>query len=161
MNSSEARDIKTRQRLEQTKQTLRKLSPHPRRDTHPILIQTLHSSTKLYSLIKTRKKSKTKNKPCSFTSRFFFLTYRSRATGRPEETAAETLYEGKPCLLLLVCIHSKTNWSQVVRRREVSCPLETEERRGERTGGGWRRREGRGGSSIKVSVRLGSRIVGP
>lgn len=160
MNSSEARDIKTRQRLEQTKQTLRKLSPHPRRDTHPILIQTLHSSTKLYSLIKTRKKSKTKNKPCSFTSRFF-LTYRSRATGRPEETAAETLYEGKPCLLLLVRIHSKTNWSQVVRRREVSCPLETEERRGERTGGGWRRREGRGGSSIKVSVRLGSRIVGP
>lgn len=103
MNSSEARDIKTRQRLEQTKQTLRKLSPHP------ILIQTLHSSTKLYSLIKTRKKSKTKNKPCSFTSRFFFLTYRSRATGRPEETAAETLYEGKPCLLLLVRIHSKTN----------------------------------------------------
>lgn len=101
MNSSEARDTKTRQRLELTKQTLRKLSPHP------ILIQTLHS-TKLYSLIKTRKKSKNKNKPCSFTSRFF-LTHRSRATGRPEETAAETLYEGKPCLLLLVRIHSKTN----------------------------------------------------
>lgn len=161
MNSSEARDIKTRQRLEQTKQTLRKLSPHPRRDTHPILIQTLHSSTKLYSLIKTRKKSKTKNKPCSFTSRFFFLTYRSRATGRPEETAAETLYEGKPCLLLLVRIHSKTNWSQVVRRREVSCPLETEERRREKTGGRVEEKRGEGGSSIKVSVRLGSRIVGP
>lgn len=50
MNSSEARDTKTRQRLELTKQTLRKLSPHP------ILIQTLHSSTKLYPFVKTRKK---------------------------------------------------------------------------------------------------------
>lgn len=149
MNSSEARDTKTRQRLELTKQTLRKLSPHP------ILIQTLHSSTKLYSFVKTRKKkSKNKNKLCSFTSRFiYFLTHRSRATGRPEETAAETLYEGKPCLLLLVRIHSKTNWSQVVRRREVSSPLETEERRG----GG--RGEEKRGEGVQLKSQCGWDLV--